>query len=278
MLAVLSLAAVAGVVVFRLLGTRTTAGRQFDFSAVLNALAAGGHAPDSSDASNAVLTVISVASLVFVGGLLVGASLFRRRFDLALAVVVTLAGSFGTTEFLKSRLHHRAGVHDYLARGFPSGHSTLALALGLSFILVVPAGRRSVVAVAAALYAAGMGAALVFYAWHFPSDVGGGFCVATAWAAAAAQLASRPVERGLPGRLLFAALALVVAAALTAVYLRPGLGLTMASEGHVLEAALGIALTAAACCAAFAYATAPQSRSILLAKSSSSGPDSDSSP
>ena len=252
-LAGLSLAAAGGAVVFRLLGTRTTAGRHFDLSAVQNGLALPSHSLNSSDA---VLTAVSVVSFVLIGGLLVGMSLIRRRFDLAAAVVVTLAGSFGTTEFLKSHLHHREGVIARMAGGFPSGHSTVALALGLSFVLVTPDRRRLVVAAAAALYAALMGASLLFYAWHFPSDVGGGFCVATAWAAGAAQLARGPLERGIPGRLVAGAIALVVLAAPAALYLRPGLSFSLTSPGRLYAAAAGISLVAAACCAAFAYANA----------------------
>ena len=149
---------------FRLLGTRTTAGRHFDLSAVQNGLALPSHSLNSSDA---VLTAVSVVSFVLMGGLLVGMSLFRRRFDLAAAVVVTLGGSFGTTEFLKSHLHHREGVPGH-GRGFPSGHSTVALALGLSFVLVTPDRRRLVVAAAAALYAALMGASLSSMRGTFP--------------------------------------------------------------------------------------------------------------
>ena len=181
-----------------------------------------------------MLTAVSLVSFVLIGGLLVGASLFRRRFDLAVAVVVTVAGSFGTTEFLKSHLHHREGAPGDLAHGFPSGHSTVALALGLSFILVTPDRRKSIVAVAAALYAALMGATLVFYAWHFPSDVGGGFCIATAWAAGAAQLARGPLERPIPGRLVTAAIALVAVAAPAALYLRPGLSFSVDFTGATL--------------------------------------------
>ena len=249
----LSLAAAGGAVVFRLLDTRTTFGRHFDLNAVQSGLALSTQAARSSDA---VLNAVSIVSFVLVGGLLVGLSLFRRRFDLAAAVAVTLAGSFVTTELLKSRLPHRQGVPDDLAGGFPSGHSTVALALGLSFVLVTPAGRKVVAAVAAALYAAVMGATLVFYAWHFPSDVGGGFCIATAWAAGAALLARGPLERGIPGRLIAAALALVALAVPAALYLRPGLSFTVTSPGRLWDAAAGIALVAAACCAAFVCASA----------------------
>ena len=102
-----------------------------------------------------------------------------------------------------------------------------------------------------------MGASLLFYAWHFPSDVGGGFCVATAWAAGAAQLARGPLERRIPGRLVAGAIALVVLAAPAALYLRPGLSFSLTSPGRLgIAAVAGIALVAAGCCAAFAYANA----------------------
>jgi membrane-associated phospholipid phosphatase len=250
--------AALGVVVFRALGTRTTFGRNFDVSAIQNGLALGGSALNSS---NAVLTAISAVSFVLIGGLLVGFALLERRFDVAAAVAVTLGGSFVTTEYLKGALPRRSGVPDYLAHGFPSGHSTVALALGLSFVLAAPARQRRIAAVGAALYAAGMGAALVFNAWHLPSDVGGGFCVATAWAAASAQLVTRPLQRGVPVRLVVIAVVVVAVSALAALHLRPGLSFTLTSHGRLFEAALGIMITAAACCAAFAYAIAVRSAS-----------------
>lgn len=243
---------------FRLLGTRTTFGRNFDVSAIQNGLALGGSALNSS---NAVLTAISAVSFALIGGLLVVFSLLERRLDLAGAVVIMLGGSFATTEYLKGSLPERTGVPNYLANGFPSGHSTVALALGLSFVLAAPVRQRSIAAIGAALYAAGMGAALVFNAWHLPSDVGGGFCVATAWAAASAQLVRRPLERGVPGRLVGVAVVLVALAALAALHLRPGLSFTVTSHGRLFEAAVGIVVTAGVCCAAFAYAIAERKAS-----------------
>jgi membrane-associated phospholipid phosphatase len=243
-------------VVFRLLGTRTSLGTRFDVSAILNGLALGEAAHSSS---NAVLTAIAVASFALIGGLMVVWSLLQWRLDMVAALVITLVGSVATTEYLKPTLHARADVPHELAQGFPSGHSTVALALGLSFVLAAPVRRRTIAAVGAALYAAGMGVALVFNAWHLPSDVGGGFCMATAWAAGAAQLVNRPLDRAVPGKLVAAALVLVVVAALGAWHLRPGLSFTVTSHRRLLEAAIGIAITAVACCAAFAYAIADRS-------------------
>jgi hypothetical protein len=208
-----------------------------------------------------VLTAISAVSFVSIGGLIVVCSLLERRIDLAVAVAIILGGSYATTEYLKGSLHRRAGVPDYLSHGFPSGHSTVALALGLSFVLATPARQRRVASIGAALYAAGMGAALVFNAWHLPSDVGGGFCMATAWAAGAAQLVKGPLRRGIPLPLVAAAAVLVALAALGALHLRPGLSFTITSHRRLVEAAIGIALTAAACSAAFYYAIADRSAS-----------------
>jgi membrane-associated phospholipid phosphatase len=252
LLAVLTLAAICGVVAFRLLGTRTAFGYDFDISAIVNGLTLSG---DAKSSSNALLVAVSSTSFALIGGILVVFSLVRRRIDLALAVGVTLGGSFATTEFLKSTLHRR-GLPGYLSASFPSGHATVALALGLSYVLLTPRRARWAAAAAAAVYAAAMGAALVFNAWHLPSDVGGGFCVATAWAAGGAQLVRRPVERGIPTGVLVTAVAAVALAGVAAVHLRPGLSFTVTQHGRLPEAVAGIAATAGVCCAAFGYAIA----------------------
>jgi membrane-associated phospholipid phosphatase len=257
-LSVLAVVAALGVVAFRLLGTRTSFGENFDFSAIKNGLALGGN---SLNSSNAVLKAISVASLGLVGALLVTALVRRRRFDVALACSVILIAPFLTTEFLKHELAGRTGFPQYLTHGFPSGHSTVAMSLGLAVILSTPLDRRLPAAVAAAIYAAAMGSALVFNAWHLPSDVGGGFCVALAWSALAAQIARRPVDHAIPLKLWIAAAVIVAVAGVAAVDLRPGLRFTVTVHGRLFEAAAGIALTAAVCCAAFAYAIAPRSAS-----------------
>ena len=225
---------------------------------IVNGIALGEGAHSSS---NAVLTAVAAVSFVSIGGLVAGWSVYQRRLDLAAAAIVTLVGALATTEYLKPTFHARAGVPRSLAHGFPSGHSTIALSIGLSFVLVAPVRQRTSAAIGAALYAAGMGAALVFNAWHLPSDVGGGFCMATAWASAAAQFVKRPLDRAIPGRLVAAAAALVALAALYAWHLRPGFTLTVVYRGRLFDAAIGIAITAAVCAAAFAYAIAERSAS-----------------
>ena len=70
-----------------------------------------------------------------------------------------------------------------------------------------------------------------------------------------------PLRRGIPLPLVAAAAVLVALAALGALHLRPGLSFTITSHRRLVEAAIGIALTAAACSAAFYYAIADRSAS-----------------
>jgi membrane-associated phospholipid phosphatase len=132
---------------------------------------------------------------VFGAGL-VAIALLRGRHRLALALPVVLIGAPLTSEVLKpllaaSRpdgwLEERIGVASW-----PSGHATAALALALCAILVAPRRLRPAVAVLGALLAIAVAYGILILAWHFPSDVLGGFLVATIWVllAVAAMLAA----------------------------------------------------------------------------------------
>ena len=243
---------VVGVVGMRLLH-HTGAGRRFDIAAGRDAATA---LSDShvEHAMSIVLDTVSVGSLLLVGGAFVVIALIWRRVDLAIAGAVLLGGSLATTELLKLRLHSPPEVPDRLRASYPSGHATVALALGLTVVLLAPPTLRTLAVAVAIAYAAIVGGALVFTAWHYPSDVGGGFFVATAWAAVAAQLVHSPAERPLPLRPLAALAAAVAVAALAA-----ELG-TPAAQAHddlraaVVAAVAGVVALAAVCAATFAYA------------------------
>jgi len=122
------------------------------------------------------------------GAALVFTSLARGRSRLAAAVAAVLILAPLTSETLKPLLAHRhdsvGGVH-IGAASWPSGTSTEALTLVLCAVLVAPARRRALVAVIGACYAAVVGVMLLVFAWHMPSDVLGGYFVATLWAALA---------------------------------------------------------------------------------------------
>lgn len=65
---------------------------------------------------------------------------------------------------------------------FPSGHATASMALALALVLVVAPRLRPVAAVAGSALALAVSFSVISMGWHFPSDVIGGFLLATAWA------------------------------------------------------------------------------------------------
>src|SRR3954454_7543704 len=85
-----------------------------------------------------------------------------------------------------------------------SRHATAALTLALCAVLVAPRRLRPVVAFLGALFAAAVAYAILILAWHFPSDVLGGFFVAATWVLGAVTvllaLEQRRPERTRPAR------------------------------------------------------------------------------
>jgi membrane-associated phospholipid phosphatase len=80
---------------------------------------------------------------------------------------------------------------------WPSGHSTAAVALVLAAVFVSPARLRPLVSLLGAVFAVAVGVSLLILAWHMPSDVLGGFFVASFWGALALAVL-RAVERRWP--------------------------------------------------------------------------------
>jgi membrane-associated phospholipid phosphatase len=131
---------------------------------------------------------------------LVAFAISRERPRVALAVVAILALAPFTAETLKPLLAHphaAAGDVQIGAASWPSGHSTAAMALVLSAVLVAPARLRPAVAVLGGGFVVAIGFFLLVLAWHMPSDVLGGWLVATLWTALAVA-ALRVAERRRP--------------------------------------------------------------------------------
>src|SRR6478609_5632280 len=161
-----------------------------------------------------------------IGLALIGVALARHRGRVALAIAVVLIGSEVTTQLLKPLLAHPRpqewlGKGQIAAASWPSGHATAAMALALCAVLAVPARWRPAAATAGGLFSIAVGYAILSLAWHFPSDVIGGFLVAALWTSlAVAALARwdelRPprAERLEPSLLTTAAPRVLVAAAL----------------------------------------------------------------
>src|SRR3954471_17151758 len=128
---------------------------------------------------------------VFGAGL-VAVALLRRRFRLAAVMPVVMLCAPLTSELLKPLLatdRTPGWLHSEVASAaWPSGHSTAALTLALLAVLVAPRRLRPAVAVLGALFASAVAYAVLIQAWHFPSDVVGGYLVATLWTLLAVAL------------------------------------------------------------------------------------------
>jgi membrane-associated phospholipid phosphatase len=158
--------------------------------------------PRVDGVANFLLHLLDPLQFVLWGTALVAIAIARERPRVALAVIAIMTLAPLTSETLKPLLaHHHLSVGGaYVgAASWPSGHSTAALALVYSAVLVAPARLRPLVASVGAVFAAAVGCALLILAWHMPSDVIGGYLVATLWTALAVA-ALRGASRRRPTR------------------------------------------------------------------------------
>jgi membrane-associated phospholipid phosphatase len=231
------------------LAVRTTWGQRFDGAAVK-----GRHVLSARNihAAARLHTSVDVASLALLGGAVMLVALLRGRPRLAVGVGVLIAGSLTTTEALKRLLDRpNLGVVDALHRtpSFPSGHTTIAMALSVGAIFVTPRRRRAMVATFGVAFASIVGCSVVATASHRPSDAIGAALVVTAWAAAVAAVllrsdAARPRTR--TTRLHLAPwMALAGIALLVASFVAAGMTIVAIHFGSVGTIELGRAFVAA---------------------------------
>ncbi|GIF56397.1 phosphatase PAP2 family protein [Asanoa iriomotensis] len=135
---------------------------------------------------DAALNTVSVVSLVGATATIGFIALIRRRAAVALGAIVLIAGATVTTQVLKRLIERpQLGVDvERAAAGnsLPSGHATVAAAVVVALVLVLPARVRGVVAVIGAAAAALVGVATLSAGWHRPSDVAAAFLVVGVWA------------------------------------------------------------------------------------------------
>lgn len=131
-------------------------------------------------------------------------ALGRRRPRPAAVMAVIVSGANLTTHLLKPLLAapRPIGVHDLSinAASWPSGHATAAMTLVLCAVLAAPARRRPLVGAAMAAFAIAVCYSFLELHWHYPSDVLGGFLVASVWGlGGAAYLFAREPRTALAG-------------------------------------------------------------------------------
>jgi membrane-associated phospholipid phosphatase len=152
--------------------------------------------------ANAVLYLLDPVLYTVWGLALVVTALVRRRPRVALAVALMLPLAPLAAEALKPWLahaHDQIGWNEIGAASWPSGHSTAAMTLVLSALLVAPRDLRPTVAALGSVFAVAVGFSLLILAWHMPSDVFGGYLLAALFASLAVA-AVRATEQRWPSR------------------------------------------------------------------------------
>ncbi|MEH0108438.1 phosphatase PAP2 family protein [Tersicoccus sp. MR15.9] len=112
----------------------------------------------------------------------------RRRWAVLIAVLVTIAGSTLTTQFLKYAVFERPdlGLDTLTLNSLPSGHTTAAAAAAAALLLAVPREWRPVFGVAGAAFTMSVAGSTLISYWHRPSDTVAAMAVVGAWTFAAA--------------------------------------------------------------------------------------------
>ena len=159
--------------------------------------------PGVDSVANGLLDLLDPLPFVLWGVVLVGIALWRRRPRVAVAMALVLSLAPLTAETLKPLLAHphvQIGLAHIDAASWPSGHATAAAALVLCAVLVVPARLRPLVTGLGVAFAAAVGCSLLILAWHMPSDVLGGYLVASLWMALAVAALCATDRRRPPAR------------------------------------------------------------------------------
>lgn len=136
-----------------------------------------------------------------------GIALWRNRPLDAAAAVAVVAGANVTTQLLKVALAHPRfqpvlGDRQLGAVAFPSGHATAAASIAIAYLFVVPDDLREFADTLGAGFALAVGVSIVVLAWHYPSDVLGGYLIAAGWGFAVLALTRamrRPSRRSSRG-------------------------------------------------------------------------------
>ncbi len=146
---------------------------------------AGLHRPRSAPIARAIADLCNPNPYVYLCAIVVLIALLRRRPGVALVIVIVIFGANATTQVLKPLLAAPRptlpGIWTISPASWPSGHATAAMSLALCAVLAVPARVRPVVAALGAVFAVAVSYSFLTLTWHYPSDVFGGFLVATAW-------------------------------------------------------------------------------------------------
>ena len=159
------------------------------------------------DVATAIAHLCDPLPYALAATVLIAIAVKSRGLRTAAAIAILIGGANATSQVLKPALaHHRELYHTHfhlfnLRDGaFPSGHATAAMTLALAAVIVVPRAYRPLVASLGAVFTIAVSFSVLILAAHFPSDIVGGYLIATAWGlttfAALTAVNARWPERG----------------------------------------------------------------------------------
>jgi membrane-associated phospholipid phosphatase len=140
--------------------------------------------PRLDQVTNFVANLCDPQWYVFLALIPVGMALARRRYRVAVMLALVLLGANETTQLLKPLLGSTPGQPGWWPIGegtWPSGHATASMTLALCTVIAAPPRRRPAVAAAMVAFALAVCYSFLELEWHYPSDVFGGFLVASMW-------------------------------------------------------------------------------------------------
>jgi membrane-associated phospholipid phosphatase len=138
--------------------------------------------------AEAFASLCNPAPYAVAGVIVIGAAFLLKGLRTAAAVGLLLAGANITSQGLKPLLaHHRElyntqwHLFNIQDAAFPSGHATAAMSISLAVLMIVPRSYRPLAAVLGTGFTLAVSFSILILHWHFPSDVVGGYLIATAW-------------------------------------------------------------------------------------------------
>lgn len=185
----LAVGAAAGVFALYLLVVRTHWGQDLDERTLL-----GSDVISSLRAAQAdrFLRIVSIGTIGLAMVLVAVVAFLRGRPRLALVAAGSIVCAVLCTEVLKLFILERPDLVETTLNGgdnsYPSGHTTVGMAVCIAAMLVVPARLRTATAIGAGAVGATFGVAVVAASWHRPSDAVGAYLVCLAVGALAALL------------------------------------------------------------------------------------------
>jgi membrane-associated phospholipid phosphatase len=161
-------------------------------AAALHGFVAVGHSQLTADIATVLAHLCNPLPYALAGLATITYAYRSRGARTAAAVTLLLGGANITSQLLKPLLaHHRElyytefQLNNVNDAAFPSGHATAAMALALAVLIIVPRSVRPIAAAIGAAFTIAVSFSVLILEWHFPSDVVGGYLIATSFGLAA---------------------------------------------------------------------------------------------